>query len=78
MSMRCPVHFVLHEGEEILRRHCLAIIVYACCVYISDLLIKKPLARADVADALQKLVEIVFADRSSCFDSLIVESKTFY
>ena len=41
----------------------------------SDLLVEQPLGRADVADAGEQFVEIVAAERSSFFESLVVHRE---
>ena len=57
--MGCPMHLVLHSGEEQLGGFRIRRVVYTRCVDIQHLLIKTSFRRADVADAIEKLIEIV-------------------
>ena len=59
VAVRGPVHLVLHRGEELLRHLRVRRVVHARRVNIQHLLVEAPLRRADVADALQQLVEVI-------------------
>ena len=54
-------------------------VVHASCVNIEDLLVKPPLRRPDVPDALQQLVKVVLlALARRILQPLIVEDKALY
>ena len=65
--------FVLDRSKEILRNLFVGIVVYGCCVAIRDLLVKITLRRANVANSLQKFLEIAIP---TVFQPFIVKSKT--
>jgi hypothetical protein len=59
VSMRSPVHLVLHRREELLREVGVGLVVDARRVDVEDLLIEAPLGCADVPNPLEQLVEVV-------------------
>lgn len=54
-----PVHFVLHGGEELAGYFGVRGVVDAGGVDVQNLLVEAPFRGADVADALQLLLEII-------------------
>jgi len=71
------MQFVLHKGVESLGGFALLVVVIAALLkHIGNLLIGTTLAGANLADALQQLVEIVLAKRFSIFEHIIVQHKT--
>ena len=70
-----PVHLILDGLEEPLGHLGARVVIDARGVDVDDLLVEQPLARADVADAGQRLVEVVLADGAPGLDALIVEHE---
>ena len=79
VSVRCPVHFVLHHGEKLLRRHRVRRVIHARRVDVQNLLVKPPFRRADVPDALQQFVKIIHLPIvRRVFQPLIIHRETFH
>lgn len=67
------MQLVLNGSKEILRNFFAGIVVNRCRIDIRDLLVEIAFRRANIADSLQKLLEITV---SAVFQPFIVKGKT--
>lgn len=73
------MQFFLHGGEKLLRHLRVGRVVDAGCVDVQHLLVETPFRGADVADALEELVEVVgltFARRVR--ETLVVHGEALH
>ena len=71
------VHLVLDRGVEVLGHGRVLVVVEAALLeYVGDLEPHAPLARADVADAGEQLVEVVLAEGPAVLEHVVVEDET--
>ena len=61
MTMHSVVHFILHLLEEQSSSGRITIVIDACSINISQLLIETPLAETNLTDFGQQMLEIVLA-----------------
>lgn len=73
MAVSSPVHFVLDNGEELLRGFGAGIVVHAGGVNVDDLAPEDALRRTNVSDPGEQLVEVVAA--AGLLQPLIVYRK---
>ena len=78
MTVRGPVHLVLHDLEEELRTFGAAVVVDAGGVDVEHLLPEHPFGRPDVADAGEEFVEVIVAQSLPGFDAFVVERKALH
>jgi len=73
-----PMQFVLHCLEKRLGKLRLFVIVDAALfVDVGDLQIKSPLARPNLADAIEQFLEVIFAKPLIKLQPLIIQDKAF-
>jgi len=69
------MHLVPHRGEKLLCEWMAGVIIHAGCVDVGDLLVKAPLAVADVLQAAGQLVEIIPA-LAGVLQTLVLQHET--
>ncbi len=79
VAMRGPVHLVLHGGKEGLRGLRVGRIIHTGGVDIEHLLVEAALRGADVADALQQFVEVIFLPLAwRVFEPLVIHGEPLH
>ena len=79
LSVRCPMHLVLHRGKELLGHLGVRRVVHARGVDIEDLLVETPFGGPDVSNARQLLVEVVLLALAwLIFQPLVVHGEALH
>ena len=78
LPVGCPVHFVLDCGEKLLRHLGVRHVVDTRRVNIQHFLVESPFGGADVADALELLVEVILLALARwILEPLVVHGEAF-
>jgi hypothetical protein len=75
VAVRRPVHFVLHHGEEFLRRFLARVIIHTGRINVEDFSPEHALRGADIADAGEQFVEVLAAP--GLLQPFVVDGEAF-